>query len=389
MAKVLSLFSGCGGLDFGFHDQGASVELAIDSDVAAVDTYNSNFPKRCIASTIGVDAINLNFKPDIVIAGPPCQGFSTLGKRSEADPRNGMILQTCRIATQHKPSLIILENVTGLTFGYGASVLSQACDLLSEAGYFVEIQKVKTETIGLPQKRHRVILIARSGMRPFKMFLKKASPTTVGESLDLLSTSEHDDAEELIEGSAEWSIAKRIAPGQKLSDVRLSPRSVHTWNIPEVYGATTPTERSILEAVSKLRRRSRQRSVGDGDPVSAARINMELKIDSRELAEQLVGKGYLRKVGANYELQHTFNGAFRRLDPNTQSPTVDTRFYKARLFLHPSEQRGLSSNEAAALQGFPSTFRWPSHKETRFRLIGNAVPPPLSKTVAAVARELV
>lgn len=366
-----------------------SVELAVDSDVAAVNTYNSNFPKRCIVSTIGVDAVNINFKPDIVIAGPPCQGFSTLGKRFEADPRNSMILQTCKIATEHRPNLIVLENVTGLTFGYGANVLSQACELLSEAGYFVEVSKVRAETIGLPQKRHRVILIARSEMRPFAMFFNKVPPTTLGEILELLGTTEHEDAEKLKTGSADWHIAKRIAPGHKLSDVRLGNRSIHTWNIPEVFGETTTAERSILEAVSKLRRRSRQRTIGDGDPVSAARIDTELNIDSRALAEQLVQKAYLRKIGEDYELQHTFNGAFRRLDPNSQSPTVDTRFYKARLFLHPTEQRGMSSKEAAALQGFPSTFKWPAHKETKFRLIGNAVPPPLSKKVAAVAKELI
>jgi len=183
-------------------------------------------------------------------------------------------------------------------------------------------------------------------------------------------------------------IAERIGPGQKLCNVRESAAAVHTWDIPKAFGAVSHAERELLQNLLRLRRSERERAFGDADPVSFQRISSVVGPRSEALLRVLCKKGYIRRVGARYDLAHTFNGTYRRLSWHAPSPTVDTHFGEPRLFLHPEEHRGLSVLEAAALQGFEAGFEWPESRTAAFRLIGNAVPPPISKAVASVARSL-
>ena len=137
-----------------------------------------------------------------------------------------------------------------------------------------------------------------------------------------------------------------------------------------------------------MRRTERERDFGDADPVSMQRIKAVIGVRSDAILRALCKKEYVRRVGSKFDLSHTFNGNYRRLRWDAPSPTVDTHFGDPRLFLHPDEHRGLSVAEAAALQGFNVGFKWPESQRSAYRLIGNAVPPPISKVVAAIARGL-
>ena len=90
-------------------------------------------------------------------------------------------------------------------------------------------------------------------------------------------------------------------------------------------------------------------------------------------------------MGAFYDLTNAFNGKFRRLKWDQPAPTVDTRFGQPRYFLHPDEDRGFSVREAARIQGFPDAYKFPSSDSIAFRLIGNAVPPPMANAIALFA----
>ena len=138
------------------------------------------------------------------------------------------------------------------------------------------------------------------------------------------------------------TIAGHIGPGQKLCNVRRGVRSVHTWDIPEVFGYASDSERAVLEAILVLRRRDRVRSFGDADPVNASTISRYLRRPVMLDVSSLVNKDYVRRVGRSYDLTHTFNGKHRRLSWDTPALTVDTRFGDPRYFLHPSENRGFS-----------------------------------------------
>lgn len=388
MARIVSLFSGCGGLDAGFLSCGHDVILAMDHDQAAVETYNRNFPRVANRRDLSVD-IEETHKAEIVIAGPPCQGFSTIGLLHPDDHRNSLFAKSCEHAVKINPELIIIENVPGLTSVNNRATLDQGRSILSAAGYYIEIQTVCCEDYGVAQRRRRVFLVARSKNRPFLFAMKQQLRQTVGEVFERLTEARSESAKWLEPNTTAWKIARRILPGQKMSDVRSSAMTVHSWQIPEVFGEATTEEVAVLKAISRLRRVSRTRKIGDGDPVSPSRLKNELDFDPAIQVHSLLEKGYLKANDAGIELARTFNGTFRRLDSNSISPTVDTHFLSPRLFLHPTQDRGMSYVEAAALQGFPEEFSWPNASGTRIRQIGNAVPPPVSTALALSVSELV
>jgi DNA (cytosine-5)-methyltransferase 1 len=192
----------------------------------------------------------------------------------------------------------------------------------------------------------------------------------------------------LIPHTRDWHIAKRIKAGQKLSNVRGGDNSVSTWQIPEVFGAITESERTVLELLRRLRRQDRKRDFGDADPVSYERLQIALGNTFKRNVEGLIAKGYVRRVGGCVDLVGTFNGKYRRLTWEKPSCTVDTRFGEPRYFLHPSQLRGFTVREAARIQAFPDSYVFQGDEQTQYRLIGNAVPPPLATYAADITLHL-
>ncbi len=131
-------------------------------------------------------------------------------------------------------------------------------------------------------------------------------------------------------------------------------RSVHTWQIPRVFGHTSASERHVLESLVRRRRQQRLRSSGDADRWTASELRAAAGMPVASLLSGLIDKGYVRRVGSAYDLTHTFNGKFRRLAWDEPAPTVDTKFGNANYFLHPDQNRAFSAREAARIQGFPT-----------------------------------
>lgn len=381
-----TLFSGCGGFDFGFHQSHYECIGAFDNDPIAVATYNKNYRKVGVVADLAGMSIQLDKRPDVVVAGPPCQGFSTLGKRVFEDPRNSLFVLAARIAVTWKPQVVLIENVTGILAGKMRSHFLRAEGLLLEAGYKTQVLRVCAKDFGLPQIRQRVILLAVRGVFGAIAFPKPSHCRSLGEVLSGCSGGNHDPIV-LKRGSDDLRIAKKIGQNQKLCNVRGGDRSVPTWTIPEVFGKTCKSEIEVLELIRELRRRVRMRPDGDADPVSRKCIERYLGRNAiRELAS-LVESGYLRRVDGRFDFTHSFNGKFRRLSNRDLTPAVDTRFGQPRYFLHPDDNRGMSAREAARVQGFPDAFDFLGNKQQQFRQIGNAVPPPISSWLADEIRE--
>ena len=116
--SFLSLFSGCGGLDLGFEQAGFKRLRAFDIDPAVIAVHNAALttPGEICDLTLVTNRV-VEQRPDVVIAGPPCQGFSTLGKRRVDDPRNSLIVTGARLAVAHQPRVVVLENVSGAMSG--------------------------------------------------------------------------------------------------------------------------------------------------------------------------------------------------------------------------------------------------------------------------------
>lgn len=386
---VISLFSGCGGLDFGFSSSGFEIVGAFDSDAAAIKCYNSNHTLSAKNLEID-DSLSFDIAPDVVIAGPPCQGFSTGGGYTEDDPRNSLLLSTCRIIARTKPRLAVIENVAALTNRRNDSYLQKSLEILRASGFYCQYAVLSASDYGVPQRRRRTVIIARRDNEPFAGVSPKASEmTTVGDALvGLVSGANNHHPKFPSDNSKHHKIAMRIGPEQKLCNVRAGGASVPTWDVPECFGEVSKSEQEILEAIRSLRRRNRKRNFGDADPVLIEELQTLLPAVSKDELLPLVVKKYLRQVGDAFDLKNTFNGKYRRLSATGFSPTVDTRFGDIQLFLHPTENRSLTVREAARIQGFPDDFCFPEDDRTAYRLIGNAVPPPLARSLADFCKEL-
>jgi DNA (cytosine-5)-methyltransferase 1 len=244
------------------------------------------------------------------------------------------------------------------------------------------------EKFGLPQARKRALLIAWSTKFEGAFEFQSNFLMSLPEALSIRDGASNHSPVVLVPGSRDDLIARRISQGQKLSNVRGGPNSVHTWQIPEVFGAVGEEQKRLLELMMRLRRKYRSRENGEGDPLIAATLSAEYGADCRSLLNLLLDAGYVRKVGTKFDLTGTFNGKYRRLALAGLSPTVDTRFGQPKYFLHPTENRGLSVREAARIQGFPDHYSFVGSVASQFRQIGNAVPPPMAESIAIFLRGL-
>lgn len=388
--KFASLFSGCGGFDLGFVQAGFTCLGAADNDPNAVAVHKLNLQSPAYLCDLSNGDIPLqNFMNlDVLLAGPPCQGFSTAGKRRLDDPRNNLLLIAGRIATAIRPKVFVAENVAGLTTKPHVVYWDMLREILRTEGYRTVSLVCNGTAMGVPQQRRRVILIAWNTGRDIDFSLPIVDGGTLRTAIGNIDGIADHKVKLLDKSSKFLRIAKRIKPGQKLSNVRGGPRAVHTWDIPEVYGLVTFAEKRLLELMMHVRRRERIRTVGDADPVTRKSLEQAMGEPVDSLLRSLIDKRFVRPVGHRYDLRETFNGKFRRLQWDLPSLTVDTRFGNPTYFLHPSEHRGFTVREAARIQGFPDTFRFLGSDASQFRLIGNAVPPPLANCLAITIKNL-
>ena len=372
-ASFVGLFAGCGGFDLGFEKAGFRSIGAFDIDSSAVETYNANLCGRAeVCDLSALSSLTLGSRPDVVVAGPPCQGFSTLGRRSENDPRNSLLTTAARLAIGSGAKVVLLENVSGVVAGAHRIYWDHAREMFQTAGFQTREFRILGTDFGLPQIRKRIILLAARGSLGAIEQPPRLDNITLGRFLSALDRLPNHTPRVLAPGTAEFRIAQRIQPFQKLCNVRGGQRAVATWDIPEVFGPTTDR---------------RLRSFGDADPLTLNDLQSSCKFDPSHMLRKLEGKGYLRRIGQRFDLVHTFNGKYRRLSWDHPAPTVDTRFGQPRYFLHPDEHRGLSAREAARIQGFPDEFVFHGSLSTQFRLIGNAVPPPIGTWFARMILE--
>jgi DNA (cytosine-5)-methyltransferase 1 len=385
----VSLFCGCGGLDIGFEQSGFRGLFAGDIDDMAVSVHNSNLNTLGHVVDLSTERSTMlrGLKPDVVVAGPPCQGFSTLGKRRIDDPRNSLIVAAARHAVFLKPKVVVLENVSGAISGKHGSYWEAASAVLSENGYVTQTCPVVCSDFGVPQIRRRVLLVAWKGKQKTFPALQSVERLDLKAALRRPGGEANHEPVELKRQTPDYRIAQKIAPHQKLCNVRGGDRAVPTWTIPEVFGRTNEKERQVLCVIRKLRRQLRLRASGDADPLTLQDIAKQCGRDVSELVQRLLRQGYLRNIGERVDLAHTFNGKYRRLSWDHPAPAVDTRFGDPKYYLHPEEHRGLSVREAARIQGFPDDFVFEGTRAAQFRMVGNAVPPPLARQLAESIRE--
>ena len=434
MLRTVSLFSGCGGMDLGFTQAGFRIIRAIDSDPAAIAVHATNIGSGAeIGDITKVDfsAWRRDLGPiDVVLGGFPCQGFSKAGPKRADDPRNILYRAMSDAVRILQPTYFVAENVEGLAQNYGGRYLQSIQSDFREIGYEISVDLVDAIGFGVPQHRRRIFFVGRrvnstarhfrwpeasysvrvrngeSG-RPRSMssalhglmqdgLFSLDEPLSIRDAIsDLRSLDTKADDHEI---NSHWPekykyIIKAVGPGQKLCNVRHGPESVRTWDIPQAFGYVSAEERIILETIARNRRHKQYGTIPNGNPLPVSVIeDLTGMRDVEPTLIDLCARGFAKKKNDGYDLLGALfcSGLFKRPDWDAPSPTVLTVFANPRYFLHPLEDRPFSLREVARLQGFPDDFRFLSAGVTLtdgYRLVGNAVPPPLAKALALSVAE--
>lgn len=215
--RVLSLFSGAGGLDLGFELAGAQTVVCVDNDPEACKTLRFNRPEWDVFEgdirdyTPDVNSI------DIVIGGPPCQGFSSAGKGNPDDPRNFLWREYFRVVEAVRPRAMVLENVSALTHGRNGDHLNGIIKALESIGYSFDMGVLNAADFGVPQARRRLIVIGLRDGHPTLPAPTVETPMTVKEAIGDLENAPYDPTFSHVPPKHAPHVAERwsrLAPGE-------------------------------------------------------------------------------------------------------------------------------------------------------------------------------
>lgn len=367
---AVDLFAGAGGFSLGIEQAGFDVLVAVENDPIHACTYSFNFPlTQVLAADVGKisgDAIqqaatcayqlhhphasqSWNGQIDLVFGGPPCQGFSIMGKRSLDDERNNLIFHFYRLVKELNPRYFVMENVPGMAIGRYKTWCTQLKSQFESVGYQVQVQILNAADFGVPQRRRRLFFLgSHLEVTPVELPKAYGKFVTVNEAIadlpdleefpELLHTDEvllsdhhlsHIDAYKnnyvkLLRGEIGDQSYPRLWNPQLLTS---SMRTQHTQNSIERFATMLPNQR---------------------EPIS-----------------------HLRRLDAN-GLSHTLRAGTGAERGSYTSPRP----------IHPTRDRVISVREAARLHSFPDWFRFHQTKWHGFRQVGNAVPPLLAQAIA-------
>lgn len=343
--RLIDLFAGAGGLTRGFLDTGRyRVVAAVELDVAAAASYAANFGTRHLyQGDIGawLDATEAP-EAEVVVGGPPCQGFSTLGRQDPDDPRNRLWSLYVECLRRARPKYFVLENVPQFLESEQFQLLmNENKDGGRLMGYRIERGILNAAEFGVPQIRRRAIIIgARTDVShpgiPHGPLQDPRFWRTVRREI----------------GDLDHKVTTTELPDSKI----------------ERFGRVLPGEFKTIDL-----------HVGrKPEPISLARYRSIPEGGNRaDLPEKLQAPCWRRhKTGSG--------DVMGRLRWDKPSVTIRTEFYKPEKgrYLHPTEHRPITLMEAARLQGFPDHHLWVGSKTAIARQIGNAVPVSLARHIA-------
>lgn len=341
--NVIDLFSGCGGLSYGFVEAGCNVIIGVDNDEAALKTFELNHPN---SKGLNLDLFNEKFinvlekevgkrQVDIIVGGPPCQGFSLTGSRNVEDPRNRLYKAMFIAAEKFKPKAILIENVPSIEKLYGGKFYDLIISEFKKNGnYNFKAKILYAPDYGVPQIRKRIFFI---GIR--KDIGDVSFPKETNNASNYVTCS--DAISDL--PSLENILGKEIQEYDNIA--KTDYQKLMRRNSNKIYNHVATNHTEEVKKVISL--------VPDGG-------------NYKDLPK---GVGTSRK----------FNEAWTRYNSKKPSKTIDTGH---RNHFHYKYNRIPTVRENARLQSFPDNFIFIGNKTQQYRQVGNAVPPLLSYNVA-------
>lgn len=361
--RVIDAFSGAGGMTLGFSgflNHAFEPVWANDFNKYCVDTYNENFGNHCIPGDI-VDILNDSAivipNADVVIGGPPCQGFSLLNKNRDGDPRKQLWRPFLEIVERSGAKAFVMENVPQLL---GSFEHGEIIGMAQAMGFKVWSDVLCAADYGVPQTRRRAFIIGCRIIDPRVLFPPRKThynPNGKNNKLSSLLLNLGD----FLHKPQKWKTVRDAIgdlPPPEGTEIRDDPPPL------DLHFGRNPTELS----------RKRYRAIPDEG------MN---RFDLQRIAPELTPKCWIRKKSGGTDL-------FGRLWWARPAFTIRTEFFKPEKgrYLHPLQHRPITHREAARLQTFPDEFIFKGTKIEIAKQIGNAVPPVLAARVADIVYTL-
>ena len=342
--SVIDLFAGVGGLSLGFENQGFEVLIAneYDKSIAAAYTENHKNTKMIVGDITLLD-LKETFGPyagkiDVVIGGPPCQGFSQKGQRKTIhDERNFLFKYYVAVVELVKPKYFVMENVPNLLTAEGGYFFNEIEELFNKMGYSLEHGVLNASDYGVPQNRRRAVIIGKLNGAAPKLPEPQSKKVTIWDAISDLAYLESGE-------------------GADKQEYKNAPESDYEKLL---RGDSTKLYNHIVTKHSPL------------------------ALERLALIPPNAGKEVLPK---EHLTKSIYSGTWTRMRKDEISVTITTRFDtpSSGKFTHPFLDRAITVREAARIQSFPDDFRFVGNKGSQMKQVGNAVPPLLAAAIAKV-----
>lgn len=344
---MIDLFSGVGGLSLGFEMAGFKAVIANEYDASIAESYVKNRPHvKMIVNDITQLPIQETFseyrgKIDLIVGGPPCQGFSQKGQRKSInDERNFLFRYYYEVVALVKPKYFVMENVPNLLTTEDGYFKKEIESLFENIGYKIVADVLNASDFGVPQNRKRAVIIGRLGDYPLSMPKPQTRKVTIWDAISDLAYLESGE-------------------GAEVQEYRYAPQSEY------------------------------QRVLRDGSILlhnHVATKHSELALERLRLIPPNKGREVLPP---EHLTKSIYSGTWSRMLKDDISVTITTRFDtpSSGRFTHPFLNRAITVREAARIQSFPDTFVFHGNKTSQMKQVGNAVPPLLAKAIAEVILE--
>lgn len=341
--NVIDLFAGVGGLSLGFEQEGFKVVLANEFDASIADAYVRNRPDaNMVVADIRDLSIERTFRQyrenvQVVIGGPPCQGYSQKGQRRTInDDRNFLFKNYVKVVAEVQPTYFVMENVPNLLTNEGGFFKDEIFALFGELGYVVNAAVLCASDFGVPENRHRAVIIGRRGEgEPVEMPIEVAERVTIWDAISDLNYLESGE-------------------GSEVSSYRFGPQTDY------------------------------QREMREGSDTLYGHVATRHSAVALERMAMIPPKGGKEFLPKRHLTKSIYSGTWERMPADGVSRTITTRFDTpaSGQFMHPYLDRAITVREAARIQSFPDTFRFYGTKTSQMKQVGNAVPPKMARAIA-------